>query len=129
MSAPPFPPARKQRNLRRPKQPEMCLKRLFLTSCLLLAAAPALAQTDEELRKSFLATFANGCVAEQRKAAPNAQISDAAIRSYCTCFGEGIPGAISAQEMRQIGATGAMTPAIQSRLTAVGKSCLDRLKQ
>ena len=105
------------------------MKRLVLTSCLLLAAAPALAQSDEELRKSFLASFANGCVVEQRKAAPAAQISDAAIRSYCTCFGEGIPNAISMQEMRQIGTTGAMTPDIQSRLTAVGKSCIDRLKQ
>ena len=105
------------------------MRKLILTSCLLLAAAPALGQTDEELRRSFLATFANGCVVEQRKAMPNTQISDAAIRSYCTCFGEGIPGAITAQEMRQIGVTGSMTPAVQSRLTAVGKSCLDRLKQ
>jgi hypothetical protein len=31
--------------------------------------------------------------------------------------------------MRQVAATGTLTPELQSRLTALGKSCVDRLKQ
>jgi hypothetical protein len=108
---------------------EKKLKKVFLALPLLLLAGPALGQTDEQFRKSFQDMFAGSCVAEQRKAAPNLQISDAAIQNYCSCFGGQIPTAISVQEMRQVAATGTLTPELQSRLTALGKSCVDRLKQ
>jgi hypothetical protein len=105
------------------------LKKAFLALPFLLLAAPALGQTDEQFRKSFQEMFAGQCVAEQRKAAPTLNVSEATIQNYCSCFGAQIPVTITVQEMRQVAATGAMTPEIQSRLTAVGKSCLDRLKQ
>jgi hypothetical protein len=108
---------------------EKTLKKAFLALPLLLLAGPALGQSDEQYRKSFQDMFAGSCVAEQRKAAPNLKVSDAAIQSYCSCFGGQIPTAITVQEMRQVAATGTLTPELQSRLTALGKSCVDRLKQ
>lgn len=105
------------------------MKKAFLALPLLLLAAPAFGQSDEQFRKTFQDMFTGSCVAEQRKAVPNAQVSDAAIQNYCGCFGGQIPNAVTVQEMRQVAATGALTPELQSRLTGLAKSCVDRLKQ
>jgi hypothetical protein len=96
---------------------------------LLLLAGPVLGQNDQQSRQELARQFGAQCVAEQRRAAPNANVSEDFITRYCNCFGQRLPDVVSLQEMQQATVTGGLTPATQSRLTEVGRACIATIRE